>query len=282
MGQGICRDAGHGDGAKEDAVHRGSAFLHKQTMRPKRVILIRHGQSEGNLHRKITESVPDHLIHLTAKGREEALECGRRLKSIIGDGSAEFVASPYVRAVETLCGIAQSFGGKDSIDSAEDVYIREQDFGNFDKPEARALHQEKKVFGKFYYRFPEGESPADLYLRAGLFLESLYRKWESRYTDNMVIVSHELFIIVFLMRLFRWPVKDFYAFEDLSNCEIIVLEREDQSIKFEPAYTWPSTSSEKVPGGIARKANPPCDPEIWNGDPAAPELVSTSRKMSSS
>lgn len=249
-------------------------------MRPKRVILIRHGQSEGNLHRQITESVPDHLIHLTAKGREEALECGRRLKSIIGDGSAEFVASPYVRAVETFCGIAHSFGGKDSLDWTEDVYIREQDFGNFDKPEARALHKEKKVFGKFYYRFPEGESPADLYQRAGLFLESLYRKWESRYTDNMVIVSHELFIIVFLMRLFRWPVKDFYAFEDLTNCEIIVLERQDNSIKFEPAYTWPSTSSEKVPGGIARKAAPPSDPEIWDGDPAAPLLESTALKQS--
>merc|ERR1711920_442088 len=114
---------------------------------------------------------------------------------------------------------AVAWGGLQHIRYDEDPYIREQDFGNFDKPEARELHKQKKIFGKFYYRFPEGESPADVYSRAGLLLESLYRRWETHSVDNLVIVSHELFILVFLMRMFRYPVHDYYTFDGLKNCQ---------------------------------------------------------------
>merc|ERR1719414_2337886 len=134
--------------------------------------------------------------------------------------------------------MARAFGGKEAVHIREDAYIREQDFGNYDKPEARELHKEKKIFGKFYYRFPEGESPADVYTRAGVFLESLYRRWETHYVDNIVLVSHELFIIVFLMRMFRFPVQDYYDFEDLKNCTLVVLERPADSLMFDITYTW--------------------------------------------
>lgn len=252
--------------------------MDKQVSRARRLVLVRHGESEGNLQRTITQDVPDHALHLTAKGREQALEAGRKLKTIIGDESVEFVTSPYVRAKETLFGIAQAWGGKEQISFKEDVYIREQDFGNFDKPEARQLHKEKKMFGKFYYRFPEGESPADLYQRAGLFLESLYRRWETKYIDNLVIVSHELFIIVFMMRLFRWPVQDFYAFEDLTNCEVIVLERPADTPKYSPTYTWPSGGGDKKPGGLTRKKDAPQEMEMWDGNPESKMLHNEPRK----
>jgi len=265
------------DGELDLAREKKSRFISKQVCRSKRIILIRHGESEGNKNRKITQEVPDHLLHLTEQGRQQAWQAGKNLKNIVGDESVEFVTSPYVRAVETLFGVSQPWGGKDNVEWHEDVYIREQDFGNFDKPDMREVHKEKKLFGKFYYRFPEGESPADLYMRAGLFLESLYRKWESKYTDNLVIISHELFILVFLMRMFRWPVKDFYAFEDLKNCTLVVLEREGTSIKFEPAYTW-APEGEKVPGGIPRKPHPPEEEELWDGRPERPMIQSLSRK----
>merc|ERR1712032_1553842 len=135
-------------------------------------------------------------------------------------------------------GIAHAWGGRQYVEIKEDAYIREQDFGNFDKPDAKEFHKTKKKFGKFYYRFPEGESPADVYNRAGLFLDSLYRRWESKYVPSVVIVTHELFILVFLMRLFRFPIKDYYAFDDLGNGELIVLERPPDSLLFEIAYTW--------------------------------------------
>eukprot|EP00928_Gymnodinium_smaydae_P088995 TRINITY_DN73010_c0_g1_i1.p1 TRINITY_DN73010_c0_g1~~TRINITY_DN73010_c0_g1_i1.p1 ORF type:complete len:276 (-),score=40.84 TRINITY_DN73010_c0_g1_i1:56-883(-) len=275
MGATCCSHDGKGDVIEplpdREPLHSSA----KQICRPLRIILIRHGHSEGNETRSITKEVPDHMLHLTAKGREQATEAGKMLKEIVGEQSVLFVTSPYVRAVETFHGIAYSFGGKDKVDSMEEINIREQDFGNFDKENMSQFHKEKKKFGKFYYRFPEGESPADMFQRAGLFLESLYRRWETHYTDNLIIVSHELFITVFLMRLFRWPVQDFYEFEDMSNCQLTVLERPADKSRFEPSYIW-NIGEEKQPGCLKRKAQAPPEVEVWDGDPDSALLKSKS------
>jgi broad specificity phosphatase PhoE len=246
-----------------------------QSQRPLRIILIRHGQSEGNVKRDVTQSTPDHLIHLTQQGREEALQTGRNLKSLVGEESIKFIVSPYVRTQETVAGIAHAFGGGRKLDISEDLFIREQDFGNFESGNMKELHKEKKAFGKFYYRFPEGESPADVYNRAGLFLESMYRRWEVKYVDNTVIVSHELFLKVFIMRMFRYPVKDYYNIRDLFNAEMIVLERGQDSLIYDIAYTW-APGKDKQTGGVKKRTDKPDQPitEIWDGDPDSPLLES--------
>mmetsp|Transcript_19239 Transcript_19239/g.37798 ORF Transcript_19239/g.37798 Transcript_19239/m.37798 type:complete len:87 (+) Transcript_19239:2-262(+) len=79
------------------------------------------------------------------------------------------------------------------------------------------------------------------------------------------------------MRMFRWPVRDFYAFENLKNCTLVVLEHKSSSIRFEPAYTW-APQGVKVPGGIARKPALPEEEEIWDGSPESAVLESTPRK----
>ena len=47
-------------------------------MKPKRIILIRHGESEANVNPHLFASVPDYAIELTEKGREQALNAGKR------------------------------------------------------------------------------------------------------------------------------------------------------------------------------------------------------------
>lgn len=48
----------------------------------------------------------------------------------------------------------------------EECRIREQDFGNFQVEERmRAVKETRLKFGRFFYRFPEGESAADVYDR---------------------------------------------------------------------------------------------------------------------
>merc|ERR1712135_217640 len=79
--------------------------------RTRRLILIRHGESEANVDRNITAEVPDHSLHITPKGRQQALQAGENLKQIVGDESVTFVVSPYVRTIETFNGVVQAFGG---------------------------------------------------------------------------------------------------------------------------------------------------------------------------
>jgi len=55
-------------------------------MKPKRIILVRHGQSEGNEDSLNYETIPDYALNLTPKGQEQAVGAGKEILSIIGDG----------------------------------------------------------------------------------------------------------------------------------------------------------------------------------------------------
>ena len=48
--------------------------------RPKRIIVIRHGESMGNLDASLYCKVPDNQIPLSANGIAQAEEAGRKLK----------------------------------------------------------------------------------------------------------------------------------------------------------------------------------------------------------
>jgi len=263
---------------------QGQGSTNDNVYRPGRLILIRHGESEANAKRDITENVPDHALHLTQKGREQAAAAGRRLHEVIGDESVTFIVSPYVRAKETFNGLMYDWQGQQSaVHVREDIQVREQDYGNFDRPDMKAIHKEKDIFGKFWYRFPEGESPADVYDRASIFIESLYRRWDHAREQNLVIVSHGLFILVFLMRLFRYSVEDFYTFEALKNCEFVVLEKDVRTNFYDLAYTWAGGESQKLWSDEERLANAAKKPrkdglrtETWCGDPQAPVVENVS------
>lgn len=46
------------------------------------------------------------------------------------------------------------------------MQLREQDFGNFQDPEGKKREKAERLrFGRFFYRFPNGESGADCYDR---------------------------------------------------------------------------------------------------------------------
>jgi len=242
-----------------------------------RVIFIRHGESEANVNRALTMVVPDHALHLTEKGRKQALGAGLRLRSIVRDESVKYIVSPYVRTKETLNGIIHAWDPSEWQKGwiREDVRIREQEFGNYDSPDMARLHATKKQFGPFYYRFPEGESIADCYDRASLFVESIYRSWHDNTKTNEVIVGHGTMILVTLMRLLRLTVDDFGNLDHLQNCEFVVLERPPDEPLFHISYTW-CEDQPKVTEGLRRlsPSNQRQKQQIWNGDPDEPLLSS--------
>jgi broad specificity phosphatase PhoE len=48
----------------------------------------------------------------------------------------------------------------------EEVQLREQDWGNFQAPGQQTRNYEERLkYGRFFFRFPEGESAADVYDR---------------------------------------------------------------------------------------------------------------------
>ncbi|CAE8590473.1 unnamed protein product, partial [Polarella glacialis] len=200
---------------------------------PKRIICIRHGESIGNVQADAYATIPDNAMPLTEQGRLEAREAGAKLRDIVLPGeSVFFFVSPYCRTLQTLEGLKE---GGDFNDSnlhwtMEDTNIREQEFGNFQDPVQiqKDMHT-RSAFGRFWYRFNNGESGADVYGRVTLFLGTLYRWMDNcnrRKFDNYVVVAHGLTIRLLLMRYFRWSIEDFEKVWNPHNCALWVLERE--------------------------------------------------------
>ncbi|CAF1494288.1 unnamed protein product, partial [Rotaria sp. Silwood1] len=105
--------------------------------------------------------------------------------------------------------------------------------------------KERDRLGHCFYRFSCGESDADVYDRASLFLDTLFREMDNGHhdsTQNILIVSHELFICLFLMRYFHWKVDQLNSLKALDNCEICELIKKDGVYTLD-GHTRPPTQS---------------------------------------
>lgn len=58
----------------------------------------------------------------------------------------------------------------------EEVQLREQDWGNFQEADAQARNAAERLqYGRFFYRFRDGESASDVYDRLTIFQDHLVR-----------------------------------------------------------------------------------------------------------
>ncbi|XAR52555.1 Sedoheptulose-bisphosphatase [Bertholletia excelsa] len=206
---------------------------------PKRIILVRHGESQGNRDGSAYTTIPDYKIPLTPQGIAQAKRAGAQIRRVVSkDGRVQnwkvyFYVSPYDRTRSTLREIGRSFSRKRIIGVREECRVREQDFGNFqEESRMKAIKETREKFGRFFYRFPEGESAADVYDRVSSFLESLWRDIDMNRLHhdpsdelNLVIISHGLASRVFLMKWFKWTVEQFELLNNLGNCEFRVMQQ---------------------------------------------------------
>jgi len=235
---------------------------------PNRVIMVRHGQSEGNVNEHLYTNKPDNLIQLTKLGWHQARMSGKALRNQIlertcrgrttNNGidnaidknqieSVHFIVSPYVRTMETFHGLVSAWCDPDKefghiedlevrkmlwydrlaemgITWHEDPRIREQDFGNYQDPTLiRKAKSERHKFGVFYYRFPNGEAASDVYERVSTFLDSLWRSFDVKRSNNYVLVTHGISIRVLLARYFRYSIDQFNMLANPRNGEMILL-----------------------------------------------------------
>ena len=54
-------------------------------MKPKNIIIVRHGQSEGNANPEIRKLKPDYALNLTPLGEAQAKLAGEKLKDEFGE-----------------------------------------------------------------------------------------------------------------------------------------------------------------------------------------------------
>src|SRR6266498_4960745 len=95
-------------------------------MRPRLIILVRHGQSEANVDISIHRTIPDHKIKLTSLGVEQAIEAGDCLNKLLKpEDTVQFYVSPYLRTRQTFEYMSKALD-KGRWRSYEEPRLREQ------------------------------------------------------------------------------------------------------------------------------------------------------------
>ncbi|MBW4719077.1 histidine phosphatase family protein [Saccharothrix obliqua] len=187
-----------------------------------RIILLRHGQSLGNVDELAYCRIPDHALPLTPLGEQQAAAAGPRVKALLDGARTAVYVSPYVRTRATLRALALG-------DQAERVVaeprLREQDWGNLQDPvQQEVLKHQRHAFGHFFFRLPNGESGADVDDRLAAFLVDLEtRMTRPDHPDTALVVSHGLTIRLLCRRLFGWSIELFESLSNLDTCEHRVL-----------------------------------------------------------
>lgn len=178
--------------ARRRLYYPNQVFISKDNRRlqhqwlPRRLLLVRHGESEANVNREVYSTTPDWKIPLTALGREQAFDCGKRLRNIIQDEKLYIYYSPYARTRQTLDEIRRSFDESQIQGEREDERLREQEMGNYQPmQEMDSTWAARNAFGRLYYRFPFGESGADVGDRVSGFFDSLLRERIGLTVPNM-------------------------------------------------------------------------------------------------
>lgn len=125
---------------------------------PKRIILIRHAESEGNVDTSVYAKIPDNQLKLTERGVSQATRAGEELKELVGNEIVTFYVSPYLRSRLTYKYLRRAFLDEQVMFYREDPRLREQEWGNFqDSSHVPEIMEERRKIGAFYYRFATGE-----------------------------------------------------------------------------------------------------------------------------
>ncbi len=234
-------------------------------------VLVRHGQSEGNLankyayqgdNRHYTEDFRNRHSsqwRLTEQGVEEAKVAGDWIKENIGGEFDRYYTSEHIRAMETSYHLNMS----DAV-WYSDFFLRERDGGDFESlpPNERkkkyAEAMKKKDLDAFYWTPPNGESVANLCIRLKWMLDTFYRECSDR---KLIGVCYGEVMSGFRVLLERMPQRKFLEIDSsddpndrVNNCQIYHFSRVNpKTKKVEPYLNWfrsicpwdPSLSSNK-------------------------------------
>ncbi|MGZ8743077.1 MAG: histidine phosphatase family protein [Nocardioides sp.] len=189
---------------------------------PSVLVLVRHGESMGNLADAEARERGATRLDLSARDADvELSDAGRAQADALGAWMADaerlpdlVISSPYARAHET----AKRAVAETGLDVVLDERLRERDLGLFDGMTGHGIREEhadeaerRKRVGKFYYQPPSGESWADVVLRIRSLLGDLRNGFEDK---RVWMFTHQAVIMTFR-----------YVLEGLTERELLEIDR---------------------------------------------------------
>jgi len=209
---------------------------YKNTDWPRRLWIIRHGESAGNVARDHAEESGIRLIELdtrdadtplSALGHKQSLALAAWFGEMPGsERPRNIYASPYNRATQTASHVATALGLSHEA-MRLDERLREREFGILDRYTKHGilahfpdLAAQRELVGKFYFRPPGGESWCDVILRLRSIIELLRR---DHVEDNVLIIGHQVTVNCFRYLLENLDERGILAIDksgDVPNCGV--------------------------------------------------------------
>ncbi len=211
---------------------------------PNNLVLVRHGESEGNIavarskkgdHSAYEGTFKERhssLWRLSKEGQHQAMQTGEWIKEKLCLKFDRYCASEYLRAMETAALL--------DIPDAKwftEFYLRERNWGQLDRAsvlERTERFQEslkEREIDPFYWTPPNGESLAELCIRIDRMIDTLHRECNGK---NVIIVCHGEVMWAFRVRLERIPQETFRLldssknpFHRIHNCQVIHYTRQN-------------------------------------------------------
>jgi len=228
-------------------------------MMPKRLVLVRHGFSEGNKAKKLITAgakpedilTPEFLarhsskFRLTDEGREQAIVTGAWIRANISTKFDRYYVSEYLRALETAALL-----NFPAAEWRKDFNLRERDYGLMDllSPEQRrrCYLEEMEIYKKDKFLMPipgGGESIANVCLRVRSVFDTLHRECEN---DEVCMVCHGEFLWACRIVLERIAMEAYHdldaskePFDRIYNCQVLEYTRIDPVTGEEAScYKW--------------------------------------------
>lgn len=205
-----------------------------------RVLLVRHGESLGNVDPMVHATTADHAVPLSPRGLEQAREAGRQVAAYyertLGEARphVRLWVSPYKRTRQTADALTETAGAW-ITDRVEHILLCEQQFGLFDGvPEADLparfpaefgyYDMQCKFGGKFWARMPQGESRFDVAKRIHQAFGTFIRDKQEKGIEEIVVICHGVTLRAFVMMWAHLSPEWFEAEPNPANCAVRLIE----------------------------------------------------------
>jgi broad specificity phosphatase PhoE len=212
---------------------------------PAELVLVRHGESVGNLADRdarrrgagrLTLDARDADVQLSDLGAEQAAAVGRHLAELAQDARPTvLLSSPYRRAADTARAAADGAGL--DLPIALDERLRERDLGAFDGMTGTGIREEfpeearrRQRTGKLYYRPPGGESWCDVALRVRSVLDTVRLDHDGA---RLWVFTHQAVIMAFRFVLDQLTEDELLAIDrdtPIANCSITTYRRDRDGV----------------------------------------------------
>ena len=203
---------------------------------PRRLWIVRHGESAGNVARDAAHAAGHAVIDIAQRDVDVPLSrLGEQQSRALGHWFAAqpeqpdvILTSPYLRARRTAMLIADVGGvGSAAEDFTIDERLREKEFGVLDRLTRLGIQQQypeqmvfRQALGKFYHRPPGGESWCDVILRLRSALDTILLLYGGR---RVLVVGHQVVVLCMRYLLEQMTEEQILAVDlqgDVANCAV--------------------------------------------------------------